>query len=80
MATTIRENTTAKSWRSITSDCGRTFYQWFIWIGGAGATIGLAILLAFRAKSEYGSKLGKAILAPSILILMSQLFSVYRLS
>lgn len=35
-------------------------------LGGAGATIGLAILLAFRAKSEYGSKLGKAILAPSI--------------
>jgi len=42
------------------------FYQWFIWIGGAGATIGLAILLAFRAKSQYGSKLGKTILAPAI--------------
>ncbi|MCO8294179.1 PTS sugar transporter subunit IIC [Tetragenococcus halophilus] len=42
------------------------FYQWFIWIGGAGATIGLAILLAFRSKSQYGSKLGKTILAPAI--------------
>ncbi|KAF1303107.1 PTS sugar transporter subunit IIC [Enterococcus saccharolyticus] len=42
------------------------FYQWFVWIGGSGATIGLAILLAFRAKSEYGSKLGKAIIAPAI--------------
>ncbi len=31
------------------------FYQWFIWIGGAGSTIGLAILLAFRTKSQYGS-------------------------
>lgn len=42
------------------------FFQWFIWIGGAGATLGLAILLAFTAKSEYGSKLGKAIITPSI--------------
>ncbi|MGY3749959.1 PTS sugar transporter subunit IIC [Vagococcus acidifermentans] len=42
------------------------FYQWFIWIGGSGCTIGLAILLAFTAKSKYGSKLGKAVLTPSI--------------
>ncbi|MBO0420958.1 PTS sugar transporter subunit IIC [Vagococcus fluvialis] len=42
------------------------FFQWFIWVGGSGATIGLAILLAFTAKSEYGSKLGKAIITPSI--------------
>lgn len=42
------------------------FFQWFVWIGGAGSTIGLAILLAFMAKSEYGSKLGKAIVIPSI--------------
>jgi len=32
----------------------------------SGCTIGLAILLAFTAKSEYGSKLGKAIIMPSI--------------
>lgn len=42
------------------------FYQWFIWIGGAGSTIGLAILLAFRTKSEFGSKLGKTALIPAI--------------
>ncbi|MHC5228320.1 PTS sugar transporter subunit IIC [Enterococcus sp. LJL99] len=42
------------------------FFQWFVWIGGSGCTIGLAILLAFTAKSEYGSKLGKAIITPSI--------------
>lgn len=42
------------------------FFQWFIWIGGSGCTIGLAILLAFTAKSQYGSKLGKAIIMPSI--------------
>lgn len=42
------------------------FFQWFVWVGGSGATIGLAILLAFTAKSEYGSKLGKAIITPSL--------------
>ncbi|MGX7030100.1 PTS sugar transporter subunit IIC [Vagococcus zengguangii] len=42
------------------------FFQWFIWIGGSGCTIGLAILLAFVAKSKYGSKLGKAVIMPSI--------------
>ncbi|MGM0258530.1 PTS sugar transporter subunit IIC [Enterococcus sp. AZ102] len=42
------------------------FYQWFIWIGGAGSTIGLAILLAFRTKSKYGSTLGKTALIPAI--------------
>ena len=42
------------------------FFQWFVWVGGSGATIGLAILLAFTAKSQYGSKLGKAIITPSI--------------
>ena len=42
------------------------FFQWFIWIGGAGATLGLAILLAFATKSEYASKLGKAVITPSL--------------
>lgn len=63
----LEENTTAKAaGEALPRIAAEPFYQWFIWIGGAGATIGLAILLAFRAKSEYGSKLGKAILAPSI--------------
>ncbi|WP_438758817.1 PTS sugar transporter subunit IIC [Enterococcus sp. AZ126] len=42
------------------------FYQWFIWIGGSGCTIGLALLLAFSTKSQFASKLGKATLAPAI--------------
>lgn len=42
------------------------FFQWFIWIGGSGCTIGLALLLAFRAKSSYASKLGKASILPVI--------------
>lgn len=42
------------------------FFQWFIWIGGSGATIGLALLLAFRAKSAYGKSLGKATVIPAI--------------
>jgi len=42
------------------------FYQWFIWIGGAGATIGLAILLAFRSKSVVGKTLGRTSIVPAI--------------
>ena len=41
------------------------FYQWFIWIGGAGATIGLAILMAFFAKSHYAKDLGKTAFLPA---------------
>ncbi|MEG0823216.1 MAG: PTS transporter subunit EIIC [Erysipelotrichaceae bacterium] len=42
------------------------FFQWFIWIGGAGCTIGLAILLAFKTKSKYASSLGKTAFAPAV--------------
>lgn len=42
------------------------FYQWFIWIGGSGCTIGLAILLAFRAKSKYAKSLGKTAFLPAV--------------
>lgn len=41
------------------------FYQWFIWIGGAGCTIGLAILMAFKSKSAYAKNLGKTVFAPA---------------
>lgn len=41
------------------------FYQWFIWVGGSGTTIGLAILLAFATKSQYGKKLGRTAFAPA---------------
>ena len=42
------------------------FYQWFIWIGGAGCTIGLGILMAFRAKSAYAKNLGKTAFLPVV--------------
>lgn len=42
------------------------FYQWFIWIGGSGATIGLAILLVTVARSSYAKTLGRAAILPSI--------------
>ncbi len=42
------------------------FYQWFIWIGGSGCTIGLAILMMMRARSAYVKSLGRTTILPSI--------------
>ena len=42
------------------------FFQWFIWIGGSGCTIGLVIALAIFAKSTYGKQLGRTALVPGI--------------
>ncbi len=42
------------------------FFQWFIWIGGSGATIGLAIAMAFFSKSAYAKSLGKTSFAPAL--------------
>ena len=42
------------------------FFQWFIWIGGSGATIGLALAMAFFSKSAYLKALGKTGLAPAL--------------
>lgn len=39
------------------------FYQWFVWIGGAGATLGLIIVMLLIAKSKYI----RAVTYPSIL-------------
>lgn len=41
------------------------FYQWFVWIGGSGATLGLCILLVF-SKSEYLKKVGRFSIVPGI--------------
>ena len=63
----LEANTTAAAaGETLPNIAAEPFYQWFIWIGGSGCTIGLAILLAFTAKSKYASKLGKAIITPSI--------------
>ncbi|QAT40962.1 PTS sugar transporter subunit IIC [Clostridium sp. JN-9] len=41
------------------------FFQWFIWIGGSGATVGLVILMVF-SKSKYLKDIGRASLLPGI--------------
>lgn len=41
------------------------FFQWFVWIGGSGATIGL-VLLMLLSKAPYLKSLGKASLLPAI--------------
>ena len=41
------------------------FFQWFIWIGGAGSTLGLNILLLFN-KNEYLKNIGKSSITFSI--------------
>ncbi|WP_027340767.1 PTS sugar transporter subunit IIC [Halonatronum saccharophilum] len=41
------------------------FFQWFIWIGGSGATVALVMWMLF-SKSSYLKKLGKASIIPGI--------------
>src|SRR5699024_11868975 len=41
------------------------FFQWFVWIGGADATLSLCILMIF-SKSEYLKKVGRFSIIPSI--------------
>ena len=61
----LEQNTTAlAAGTALPNIAPEPFYQWFIWIGGAGSTIGLAILMAFRSKSTYAKGLGKTALAP----------------
>lgn len=42
------------------------FYQWFIWIGGSGCTLGLVLLLRFFCHSMYAKKIGRETLVPSL--------------
>ncbi len=41
------------------------FFQWLIWIGGSGATLGLCILMIF-SKSEYLKQVGRFSIIPGI--------------
>lgn len=41
------------------------FFQWFIWIGGAGATLSLALLMCF-SKSEYLKRVGRFSIVPGL--------------
>lgn len=41
-------------------------YQWFIWIGGSGATIGLIISMLIVGKSRYGKSITRSSAIPGI--------------
>ena len=41
-------------------------YQWYIWIGGAGATIGLVLMSLIFARSSFVKSMGKATIIPSL--------------
>jgi len=41
-----------------------TFFQWFIWIGGSGATLGLVIAMLMAAKSKYSKAIGRTTIIP----------------
>lgn len=43
-----------------------TFFNVFVWMGGSGSIIGLAILLMFFSKSKQNKELGKLGLPPNI--------------
>lgn len=63
----LEENTTAFAAHSeIVNVAAEPFYQWFVMIGGSGATLGLAILFAFRSRSAYGKALGKTAFIPAV--------------
>lgn len=55
----------ATSGATPTAIAAEPFFQWFVWIGGSGCTIGLAILLAFRTKSKVASSMGKTAFLPA---------------
>ncbi|MDO5089046.1 MAG: PTS transporter subunit EIIC [Leptotrichiaceae bacterium] len=65
--TLLEENSTALAdGKMIPHIAAEPFYQWFVWIGGSGATIGLAILLMTMSKSSYGKTLGRTSIVSSI--------------
>ncbi|MGY5238147.1 PTS sugar transporter subunit IIC [Clostridium tertium] len=51
---------------SLTAIAAEPFYQWFLYIGGSGCTIGLIIALTLFAKSSYGKQIGRVALVPGI--------------
>ena len=63
----LEQNATAlANGQNIPHIAAEPLYQWFIWIGGSGTTIGFALLLLLKSKSTYGKTLGKAAILPSI--------------
>lgn len=57
--------TAAANGTAIPNIAPEPFFQWFIWIGGSGATIGLVIWMVF-SKSKYLRSVGRASLIPGI--------------
>lgn len=43
-----------------------TFFQWFVWIGGSGATIGLLICALLFGKAKYTKSITRASIVPSL--------------
>lgn len=43
-----------------------TFYQWFVWIGGAGATLGLLLASLIVARSQYLKTISRASFIPGL--------------
>lgn len=41
-------------------------YQWFIWVGGSGATLGLVIVMLIFSRSKYLKNLGRTVSIPSL--------------
>jgi len=42
------------------------FFQWFVWIGGAGGTLGLVLVMALFARSKFLKQFWKITIIPSI--------------
>ena len=42
------------------------FYQWFIWVGGSGCTIGLVLLMRYLSKSSHLKDIGKSTFISSL--------------
>ncbi|MGE7888451.1 PTS sugar transporter subunit IIC [Bacillus cereus] len=42
------------------------FYQWFIWIGGSGATLGLVLAMIVFGRSKYSKALSRTCIIPGI--------------
>ena len=63
----LDQNTAAVASGGVATHNGvEPFLQWFVHIGGSGATLGLAILFCVKAKSKYGKTLGRTTILPSI--------------
>ncbi len=43
-----------------------TFYQWFIWIGGSGATLGLLIAMLLFGRAKYTKTLARTSIVPGL--------------